>query len=101
MNKTKWGNWELDQATNTLNLVENGRDRYSVSLLSITDSAEMLDWIMQLRMKTWSTNAIIGDLVSAFMDIFDPQGTICGAGQNKKIGPKLILSRYYFGLPRS
>ena len=48
----------------------HGIEAYSIALDGITDSAHMLDWIFQLRMKAWVTNDIIGDLISAFQDIF-------------------------------
>jgi len=76
-------------------LARNGNpERYYIPLTEITDSAHMLDWIFQLRMKSWMTNDIIGDLLSAFEEIFDPQGTLCGSGRDKKLdASKYLASR--------
>lgn len=81
---TAWGDWHLETSNLTL-VLKSGRHNYEIDLEEITDSAHMLDWIIQLRMKAWVTNDIIGDLVSAFQDIFRPQATICGNGQNVTI----------------
>ncbi len=89
----KWGNWKFVPDGLVLNLVVRGRFLYEVDLERITDSAHMLDWIMQVRMKHWATNAIVGDLCSALMDLFRPQQTICGGGKNKTIDPVEYLSK--------
>lgn len=93
-----WGDWRLE--TDTMHLVlTRGSDaeRYYIALRSITSSAPMLDWIFQLRMKSWVTNDIIGDLVSAFQDIFDPQGTLCGEGVDKQLNTSAHLARVIKG----
>ena len=82
-----WGGWRLDASSLTLAL-QTGRHHYEIDLEGITDSAQMLDWIFQLRMKAWVTNDILGDLISAFQDLFRPQNTICGQGINKTIDAK-------------
>jgi len=63
-------------------------EHYSIPLAEIKDSAKMLDWIFQLRMKTWVTNDIMGDLLTAFQDLYRPQATLCGAGIGKKLNAK-------------
>ena len=80
----RWGDWHLEVGNLTL-VLRSGHDNYEIDLEQINDSAQMLDWIFQLRTKTWVTNDIIGDLLSAFQDIFCPQATICGGGQNTTI----------------
>jgi|SRR5712691_4670156 len=84
---TKWGNWHLEASNLTLAL-QTAENKYKIDLESVTDSAEMLDWIFQLRMKVWVTNDIIGDLASAFRDLFNPQATICSGGHNRTINAK-------------
>ena len=84
--KTRWGDWWLAADTMHLCLSRGGNpERYYIPLKAITDSAHMLDWIFQLRAKTWVTNDIMGDLLSAFEEIFDPQDTLCGTGRDKKL----------------
>jgi hypothetical protein len=90
-NGSRWGKWTFDDTTFTLVLNGEGEGDYEIDLESITDSAAMLDWIIQLRIKTWATNDIIGDLLSAFEDIFQPQDTLCGGGHNKTIDPSKYL----------
>src|SRR5215470_18055773 len=90
----RWGDWSLDAPqTGQPHLVSeiDGRERYAIGLYGIVGSAAMLDWIMQLRPKTWVTNDIIGDLVSAFDDIFDPQGTLCGTGVDHELNAENFL----------
>jgi hypothetical protein len=89
---SRWGDWHLD-ARALLLVLKRDRHRYEIDLADITDSAHMLDWIFQLRGKTWATNDIIGDLVSAFDDLLDPQGTICGEGRNKTINAREHIER--------
>jgi hypothetical protein len=87
-----WGDWQLASDSFTL-VLQSGRHHYEVDLEDITDSAKMLDWIFQLRMKSWVTNDIIGDLISAFQDLLRPQNTICGQGINSAIDAKDWLNR--------
>ena len=47
-----------------------GGQHFDIGLDHISDRANLLDWIIKLRMKEWVTNDIIGDLVSAFLDLF-------------------------------
>jgi hypothetical protein len=89
---TGWGAWVLD--TEALVLVLTGEHGpYEIDLESITDSSRMLDWIFQIRMKTWSTNNIVGDLISAFQDIFRPQATLCGGGVGKELDAGAFLRK--------
>ena len=82
-----WGGWRLNASDLTM-VLQSGRHHYEIDLEGITDSAQMLDWIFQLRMKAWVTDDIIGDLILAFQDLFRPQNTICGQGINKTIDAK-------------
>jgi hypothetical protein len=85
-----WGDWHLEASNLTL-VLKSGNASYEVDLEQITDSAQMLDWIFQLRTKPWVTNDTISDLVSAFQDLFSPQETICGGGVNQTINPTAWL----------
>ena len=85
-----WGDWHLEASNLTL-VLKSGNGSYEVDLEQITDSAQMLDWIFQLRTKPWVTNDTISDLVSAFQDLFSPQETICGGGVKQTTNPTAWL----------
>jgi hypothetical protein len=86
----RWGNWVF-HANNLTLFCDAGS--YEIDLEQITDSAAMLDWIFQLRIKPWVTNDIIGDLITAFENIFRPQGTLCGQGINRKLDATAFLKK--------
>jgi hypothetical protein len=93
-NGSQWGDWtlEVDKCGTFLVLdTKEERHHYEINLDSIDGSAEMLDWIFQMRMKAWVTNNIMGDLLSAFQDIFRPQATLCGQGIDKKLDAERFL----------
>jgi hypothetical protein len=87
---SKWGEWTLDAKSLTLDL-QSDRHSYQIGLETITDSAQMLDWVFQIRRKRWATNDIVGDLINAFEDIFSPQGCLCGMGVGKTIDSTAFL----------
>ena len=95
-NGMRWGDWQLhadsERSSYTL-LLESGLHHYEVRIDEITDTAKMLDWIFQLRMKTWVTNDIMGDLLSAFLDLFAPQTTLCGAEIGREIDARSQLRK--------
>jgi hypothetical protein len=91
-----WGDWVLEadgRSSPHLVLKINRRAKYAINLSSIDGSAEMLDWLFQLRMKRWVTNDIMGDLLSAFQDIFRPQQMLCGAGKDKHLDAESFLKK--------
>jgi hypothetical protein len=51
--------------------------RYFIDLTRMRTSAAALDWIIQLRKKSWATSRDIGDLVAAVRDLLDPQANMC------------------------
>ncbi|MFZ0912802.1 MAG: hypothetical protein WBQ76_00700 [Candidatus Korobacteraceae bacterium] len=91
-----WGDWTLEaEGDDVPHLVltrEGGRKR-AINLNEITDSAKMLDWIFQFRMKGWATNDIMGDLLSAFRDIYKPQQTLCSEGKDKHLDAKVFIGK--------
>ena len=82
----KWGGWWLNAETLALDF-DGPEGHYEINLEAITDSAIMLDWIFQMRTKSWATNEIMGDLLSAFQAILRPQGSLCGQGIGRKLDP--------------
>lgn len=74
--------WEYDSKEGFLTFPDNG---YEVNLLEHTDSAKVLDTIIQISKKTWADDAAIAGLVMAFNRIFDPQAHLCSGGANRKV----------------
>jgi hypothetical protein len=89
----KWGDWSLDTGNWTLTFRDGTRDEYWINLREIHDSASMLDWIFQVRVKQWATSEIVGDLASAFEDVFNPQANLCSGGFNKEINSEQFLAK--------
>jgi hypothetical protein len=76
----RWGGWQLNAKALTLEIhgKHGGEDyEYEIDLECINNSAQMLDWIFQVRQKTWASNEVTGELLNALEDIFAPQITLC------------------------
>ena len=75
---------------------------YEVDLERINSTAEMLDWIFQLNHKNRCDDSIygnenhdlIGDLIQAFNDIFEPQANCCSWGNEKKFSGSKLAKEY-------
>ena len=88
----RWGNWEFDAENLVLVYSPEGRrERYEIHLESITTSAEMLDCIFKMNIKTWMNRKDIGDLVQAFDDLFHPETTLCSGGASKQLDATKFL----------
>jgi hypothetical protein len=82
----RWGPWCLDKGSIDLVLRDDeGREMYWFSLAGLTDSAEVLDCIAQIAMKTWATDVVLASLVRALCDILEPQARLCCSGQHKQV----------------
>ncbi len=70
---------------------------YHIDLESFTDSAHILDWILQLSGKGWVKDQDIGSFVRLVEDfIFEGlQGKVCPWGTSKTIEPIIYLSKFY------
>ena len=91
MPKITWGDWVLDKET--LVLRHKGTD-YEIDLEACNNSAQILDWIIQVSQKTWATNDVIGEFVRALDDILDIQGHFCGGGLSHEANSKEIAQAY-------
>jgi hypothetical protein len=91
MNKTTWGDWELDKEALVLRHKEI---LYEIYLDECNSCAQILDWIIQVSQKTWATNDVIGELVRGLDDILDIQGNFCGGGQSREANGKEIAKAY-------
>ena len=81
-----WGKWTFDWKHLTLDFdtnwlpSPNNEPRYWIPLDRATTSAQILDWLCQLRTKSFITNQDIGDLLTAFDSLANLQGVICSFG---------------------
>lgn len=75
----RWGSWRLVPE----NLTLEHDNTYYIDLEDMTNSAEMLDWIFQVRDKPWATAEVMSDLLRAFYDILDPQANLSSFGAEK------------------
>jgi hypothetical protein len=74
LNPSRWGNWHYDKKQNVLRYVRpNGSELYELPLDEATTAAQVLDWIMQLREKSWLSDRDIRDVLTAFRDLLNPQ----------------------------
>jgi hypothetical protein len=87
--------WQYD--VERLVLVHN-ETGYEVDLERMRSSAEMLDWIFQIRPKRWVTSKTMADLLEALEILLEPQAHYCGCGRNLRPKVTAILARY--GVPR-
>lgn len=84
---TSWGSWSFNAGALTLDLKREGAPVHSIQLRGITSSACMLDIIFELKRKQLADNEVIGDLVTALQDLFDPHVNLCGGGRDRKFDP--------------
>jgi hypothetical protein len=87
--KQQWGRWIFN--ANNLTLVQSENTWYEIDLETITDSAEMLDWIFQMAQKSWVSTEDLGNLIRGFEDLFSPQANLCSGGRNKQFNPTVYL----------
>jgi hypothetical protein len=92
MNKTTWGDWVLDKNALVLKHQVIG---YEIYLDECNNSAQILDWIIQISQKdSWATNDVLAELVRALDDILDIQGHFCGSGVSREANSKEIAQAY-------
>ena len=88
LHRQRWGDWWLDAKRLCLVL---RRNVYEVDLETIDSSAELLDWIFQVR--KWATPEELVDLLTAFHDILHPQANLCAGGKEKRLNSTAQLRR--------
>lgn len=77
----KIGQWKF----NTRSLELSFQDDYFVDLEQMTDSAKILDWIFQVRSKSWATSEVLTGFIDALQTLLHPQESFCSFGSNKII----------------
>ena len=88
-----WGKWKLDRDRRVI--YYDGRHDFWFSLGQMNNSAEVLDWIVELHEKSWATPEDIGNLVAALDDIFDLQNNICGCGVDHRFNAKEHVAKLF------
>ncbi|MFI7705228.1 hypothetical protein [Nonomuraea sp. NPDC049480] len=90
---TRWNGWRLKPSTYVLELVRDGNFVYEVDLDRCLDSAETLDWIMQVSGKEFyrlDMGAVISGLIYAIDDVIDPQRRMCSFGSSTRLTQKEV-----------
>jgi len=87
----RWGKWRFDARLLDLVFEENGREQYAIDLKDMNSSAQMMDWIFQVNMKSWATREDIGNLIQALDDLFRPQASLCSGGADKRMNAEEYL----------
>lgn len=78
------GTWTFMPRVGTIEYVlGNGNCLYQIDLEYCRTSAQVLDWIMQVALKTWATDRTVAGLVRMLDKILDPQSRLCSFGQEQ------------------
>lgn len=83
----QWGRWIFDPETFSLITRDvNGGKIFSLPLVRCNSAAEILDWIVIIHDKTWTTNKDIGDLFEALNELLNFQGNFPTIGKENYDG---------------
>ena len=88
----RFGNWEFDRERLTLAYPVTRNYQYEIDLEEMTCSAEILDWIFQIRGKTWATPQVMHDLLKAIQILIHPQQNVCSWGKDRRVNAAEIIS---------
>ncbi|MDQ2712038.1 MAG: hypothetical protein M3Y24_07375 [Acidobacteriota bacterium] len=83
--------WHFDPHSLTLVFRSGEEVHHLVDLRRITSSTCMLDIIFDISGRPWASKDIIGDLIQALQELFDPKVTLCGAGRDRLLDPVVHL----------
>lgn len=92
MTKSKWGPWTVNLDTACIEYARNDREYY-VEIEKLVDTAGILDWILHLSAKRWTSAADVGYLVEAIEEILGRDVASCGV--DHKIDPIALLDEAY------
>ena len=89
-----WHGWSFDPDLFTLDLwLVNGAHRRQVDLERLSDSAKVLDTVLQIAAKRWATPEMVVGLINAIKDLIHPQATLCSFGQSRHLETAEIRER--------
>lgn len=76
-----WGGWELWQSKEEPTLLQYNRAaNYWIPIDDLKTSAQVLDWIAQVKQKSWAGDSCLAGLVRALDDCLNLQANFCGSG---------------------
>lgn len=75
------GDWAFDPSA--LTIERESFPTYQIDVELLRTSAEVLDWIFQLRSKTWFTPKDSHDLLEILYVVVDPQANLCSWGAER------------------
>ena len=87
-----WGSWSFNAENWTLLYTP---EQYEIDLEAIHSSAEILDWIFQVRDKQWCDAQVMDDLLTAFYEILDPQKNYCSFGKDSKADGSQLARAFF------
>jgi hypothetical protein len=88
--------WHLDSERLVLDFYESGAFQYEVDLERCDTCARLLDGIMQVAGKAdeFISDVQLGRFVRLVDALLDPQGTLCGFGQDRgRIDVRKVIAR--------
>jgi hypothetical protein len=92
-----WGNWRLTSLDGSY-YFEYGDNQYLIELSQCSNSAQLLDWIYQIKAKpafgSERIEQVVLNLISAFGDVLDPQKNICSHGADTTIDANQVARDY-------
>lgn len=89
----KWGGWVLTDHESGPSL-DFPEGTYEVALAECNSSAQILNWIFHLKEKTWATQQVMDDFLTAINDILEPRANFCTGGLERKADGVVIARKY-------
>src|SRR3990167_2776780 len=77
--------WQYDAVLLVLRHLRSG---YEVDLESCRSSAQVLDWLAQVKQKTWCTSDDFAGMFDALDAVIDLQANMCSFGAERMAGRK-------------
>lgn len=93
--KGEWGHWKYNPDNLTLEIdkvIDGHHHRYYIDFERCNNSAQILDWIFQIKHKPWCSDEDIADLLRAFDALLHTvQGRVCSGGIDHQFDCKKYL----------
>lgn len=94
----RWGNWVV--FVGSYNCIEHEPSGYWIGFNRLNTCAEIMDWLFQLRQKTWFTSQDASDFLTLIDDVLHPQATLCSFGQDRgKVDATRMFKTFFQGKP--
>lgn len=90
----RWGNWVV--FLKPYYCIEHEPSGYWIGFNRLNTCAEIMDWLFQLRQKTWFSSQDASDFLTLIDDVLHPQATLCSFGQDHgKIDAPKIFKAFF------